>query len=793
MCFKSKFLTLPIKIQICIAIIALNVFCLLVILSICGSLAYEILKEDIKQKKLYFYEKYQEYIESCFYFQNFCLLQYEEIIKRIQTQMREILQVSKKFNYVYNINMDIDNKFKVIEFDPRDDLEQDINEYDYLYYHCFYYENICYFIKDGILKQYNALSSLVSSHNINKKFNMPIFDNIAIIENPIFYEIYSYAMFSFDQSKLLKKFKDIFGHEDDVHLLDYYLDVKLKKFLDELKSILNIILISPQPLIELIFNKTINKIREEMPDYKDSYKKNSLLYYIEISNYFPKIDYGNNQFNLINEHGSSLIYYYVESKIIDNFLYFMNNKLSSYIDIYFVPLYFGNNTIISPDLCILFLLKQVEFGITQREVDEFYDNIIKGESNIKDCINNNELFKKQLEIDDIFNLNQSYFIFIFNSSISKGIVNLDNSNYYFMKYSYPNFNSFIEFKPEYFYKDQINFYFFSSFRDPIKYSNLFYQVSSNSFYLIILIIVYIWGNCLLVSLFIYNKVIIQIISPINNLQQALLSNSIKDNKIFEYEYDEFINDFFLTCKELLTKQIDKSSKEKVIDNLNHHLISKEKSKDSEENKYAKNLRLNNDILKNLMNQQKSLMDFSKYIETNENNYLENYLVKNNNSSHSIKKVSLDNIGDKDNNIKVKFDNIIQNKNSFKFEKEEKEKENRESFKKLFQISEYFYYFLDNNKRNLINISDNEINSEIKKNEKLDKSSKKNLEQINSNYHKIIKKSNSLNRDNEKTFNINMIDKSDITYLWYMEAKKKKNKSLNYKMGNQYDELFKDKE
>ena len=217
MCFKSKFLTLPIKIQICISIVALNAFCLLVILSICGSLAYEILKEDIKQKKLYFYERYQEYIESCFYFQNFCLLQYEEIIKRIQTQMREILQVSSKFNYVYNINMDIDNKFKVIEFDPRDDLEQDINEYDYLYYRCFYYyESICNFLKDGILKQYNALSSLVSSHNINKKFNMPMFDNIAIIENPIFYEIYSYAMFSFDQSKLLKKFKDIFGHEDNV-------------------------------------------------------------------------------------------------------------------------------------------------------------------------------------------------------------------------------------------------------------------------------------------------------------------------------------------------------------------------------------------------------------------------------------------------------------------------------------------------------------------------------------------------------------------------------------------------
>ena len=125
-----------------------------------------------------------------------------------------------------------------------------------------------------------------------------------------------------------------------------------------------------------------------MPDYKHSYENNDLLFFVEISNYFPKIDYGNNQFNLINEHGVSLIYYYVESKIIDNYLYFMNNKLSSYIDIYFVPLYFGNNTIISPDLCILFLLRQIEFGITQKEVDELYDKIIKGESNINNCINN---------------------------------------------------------------------------------------------------------------------------------------------------------------------------------------------------------------------------------------------------------------------------------------------------------------------------------------------------------------------------------------------------------------------
>ena len=83
---KSRFLTISIKEQICITIIFLNLFCILVILFICCSFTYEIIKEDYKQKKFYFYDKYKDYIESCFYFKNFCLLQYEEIIRRMQKQ-----------------------------------------------------------------------------------------------------------------------------------------------------------------------------------------------------------------------------------------------------------------------------------------------------------------------------------------------------------------------------------------------------------------------------------------------------------------------------------------------------------------------------------------------------------------------------------------------------------------------------------------------------------------------------------------------------------------------------------
>ena len=68
------------------SIILLNIFCILKILFICCSLSYEFLKEDYNKKKLYFLNKYKDYIDSCFYFQNFCLLQYEEMIRRMEKQ-----------------------------------------------------------------------------------------------------------------------------------------------------------------------------------------------------------------------------------------------------------------------------------------------------------------------------------------------------------------------------------------------------------------------------------------------------------------------------------------------------------------------------------------------------------------------------------------------------------------------------------------------------------------------------------------------------------------------------------
>ena len=46
-----------------------------------------------------------------------------------------------------------------------------------------------------------------------------------------------------------------------------------------------------------------------------------------------------------------------------------------------------------------------------------------------------------------------------------------------------------------------------------------------------------------------------------------------------------------------------------------------------------------------------------------------------------------------------------------------------------------------------------------------------------------------NNEQNKNIYVNMLDEENMSYLWYMEAKKKNNKSFNYNISNDYNELF----
>ena len=796
---KAKFLTLSMKEQICITIIALDYFCFLVLLSICGSLANEILREDYNQKKLYFYDKYKKYVESCFYFQNFCILQYEEILKRTQKQIWDHLQVSSKYNFNSNFKNFANNKLSkvgVSSYYPiNDTLLNSTNNDELLFYTCFDSSESsigqCSTMVYLISNLYSSLSSLTASHDIDNSFRIPYY-NIPIFDTPIIYNINRYTMFSFDSSKMIQRIHEICGNEFSLSKIYNYFDNKLSLMINNVKNKLIFFFKNKHNLILHLFEKIINEIINQYHITFSNYIYESLAY--EATGYFTVIDYSNDNFYLINILDDYYFFYYIESNIIKDYLYFINSRLSFYIDMYFIPLNIQNDTLINPDLCILFLLKQLDYYTDQNKVDELYEKIKKGKSKIEECFLDIDILKSQPEIRDILNLSFNDFLFVSNYTINEGILNLQNSPYYYIKFTTPNYNSLKDFKSDYFILDQVNYYLFASFRDVIKYTDLLKQVSLNCFCLIILLISFTWSICLFVNIFIFFKVTKQLTEPFKKLQEAVDSSSIKDEKNFNYEYDEIINELFITCKELISGKIDNSNNENGLSNFNILSLPKDMQKDIEENRYLKNLIINNDLMNQLIMQQQTMMDFSKNIRLNEFNSSkndDNNDIEKNISSIRIQNMNINNsailINDNTNNL-----NTINNNKTIK--NEAKEIEDREPYKKLCQISQYLYYYQNKTDNNYIQISgnDNVVKDESQMSKFSRNKIKKDSIKINEKLYQSIRRgdSNVLN-DNYKNLSINMINNRSLPYLWYMEAKQKKNKSLNYKIGDNFEELFKE--
>jgi hypothetical protein len=291
----------------------------------------------------------------------------------------------------------------------------------------------------------------------------------------------------------------------------------------------------------------------------------------------------------------------------------------------------------------------------------------------------------------------------------------------------------------------------------------------------------------LVNLIIFYKIIKRLTEPFKKLLEAVQTSSIKDENTFIYEYDDIINELFITCKELITGKIDKSNNEKGLNNFKILSLPKDSQNDIEENRYVKNLIINNDLMNQLIIQQQTMMDFSKNIQINDFN-TDNNEGKKNASSNQIMNLNINNcLNLGRNSIKI---NTINNKKLIT--NEVKEIEDKQPYQKLFQISQYLYYYQNKTDNNYIQINDNTIieKDESRMSKFSKKYEKKNSFKINEKFFKSIKRGDSkIYEDSYKNISINMINNQSLSYLWYMEAKKKNNKSLNYKIGDNFDELF----
>ena len=787
MSVPSQFLTLSIKEQLFITILILTIFSVIVILCIPGSFSYEILMEDYKKKKKFFYKEYRDYIQACFYFQSFTMLKYEEIIKRMAKQMYKYSQSEN----IFNTTSDFKDTYTDI-YPVQDLFYNNENDTNILYKYCFNSDENCEESKDILLAKlhdkYESVNGLIFSHDIGNRFSIPGY-NQPIISSYVGIDVNDSIMYGFGKDGLYKAIvnTDDYNNIDKNNLTAYYNNMVNKLILHSAYNFhcyLNLDLF----LFGQLFQKIIKEMNElEEINYFNEYPLDiaSILYNKAILGYHSNIELGNDKCYFITHTKEDDKYHYFEFNLINNVLEEINKIISNEVNMDFIPLYSFNHTIISPELCTNFLMKQTYDIYNEKALNDSYYNIYKGKSGIDEC----KKKKKKIELNKIkemFETNITHFLEV-NNIIYQGLIEL-NEPYFFMKYSFPNLNTLIEFVSDYLILDQIDIYLFASFKEPIEYSNYIKKQYQNLFYLIIILILYIWVICFVVNMIIYCKVAKQITEPIYKLQEAIENNNLKDENVFKYEYDDIINELFITCKELLTGQIDANNNLKYGGQFN--ILNNQKDNDNiiDKNKYEKNLIINNDIVNQLINEQQNMMNFGKNIDINVdpniNNDTDDFEIeernpyrKNSNLSRTKLSNEAENKDENENDI-IKLNKI----------QEEDDDRDKRSYKSLFKLAEYLYYYRCKEENNL-NFNINQNMDEKKSN--ISKFKNKNSIKNNQNHKKNLSKNETNEKKEENDVTVNVLKGKDLTYLWYMEMKKKNNKSFNYELSDDYEELFMD--
>ena len=779
----SRFLTLSIKEQLWITILILTIFSAMVILCLPGSFSFEILMEDYKRKKSYFYSKYKDYIEACFYFQSLNILKYEELLKRMSKQIFKYSTKSSIFKRTSNFKGDFNESYPVQDLFENNDYNEDI-----LYQYCYNKkEEVCKNYKSILRNEYESLNGLIFSHDMIHRLRDTSFD-LPLISSFVSINVDDQIIYGFNKTGIYNAIVNTNNYsninKDELNI--YYQDMihqQLGLVLDYLQNFLDLNLF----LFNELFNYTVDEIYalEEVDLFYDpdvtqfdaasAYSKAALGFY-------PMMELSNDKCYLATYNKEENKFYYFQFNLMEDYISVVNHLISDILNIDVIPLFPYNHTILSPELCVKFLTRQSHELFDIKVINETFNNIYKGYSGIEACFYDKKMIENK-KIREMFETNVTHFLMASNI-IYQGLIELEEP-YYFMKYSFPNSNILMLYKTDYLYTDQIDFFLFSSFKEPFEYSEYIKVQYKHLFYLIVILILYIWIICFIVNMIIYFKVIKQILEPINKLQKAIETNNIKDENIFKYEYDNIINELFITCKELLTGQKDTSN------NLNYSgqfsIINQKNDEDKniDKKKYEKNLIIDNEMVNKLINEQHNMMNYKKEIDCNDD-YSDNNDIseEDENEYNYLKKFSKSksrNIDDEKED-KENMEDIVHKKN------EEGEKD-KTPYKNLFKLADYLYHYRCKVEENNIKINTNSNNDDKKSNKS--RIYKQNPNPMRDQSHKKTISKNNINDNNEDNMTVNVLKGKDLTYLWFMEMKNKNNKSFNYELSDDLEELFMD--
>ena len=333
---------------------------------------------------------------------------------------------------------------------------------------------------------------------------------------------------------------------------------------------------------------------------------------------------------------------------------------------------------------IIFNLTSKDNIFSDEKLSEIYNNLKKGESNIGDCILDKKYnIKTKQNAFNILNIKFNKYYSIKNIrefSLFKLSDSLIGEYFFYIKYTFPDFNSILNFKPNFLTLEQLNLYCFKSFYNPTYYFNTMIIFLNNCQYLIILFLLYLWIIIICYFFFKLKKLFKEIVEPIINLNEVIRHLDVKGEKMLKYEADDSINELFKLCNDLLLgkyKQkmiheydIDKNLEqiennknnndfcnlkinrkliEEMIENKNELNINADEIKTFNVNDDTKNKKIINSCHNIRGNLRKTTVIEKKILNPNKNreaiNNIQNRVKKTNSIDHTIdilnKKMSLD--------------------------------------------------------------------------------------------------------------------------------------------------------
>ena len=598
---KQKFLTLSIRHQISLFVIIGSTICLLLILALFSLYTNILLNIHIRKRKEYYYKKYQDIIESEVQFLNFLLYQHEQLLKGFNSQIYYFgLSQNDLYDTMINYDKNLIKNIKNIEEINSTEIEnENIKYYLLSFSNDPFYES----------KAFNLLASTHSSIDnqldILTNFRIPYLgEDFKIVNDYVFVRLSEESLYTMNKNRIIEIRENSNGNITNYYdnLITNYVK-KYTHFMNEYKK-------GELNFFDIFFNSKFflfeNYVNETY--LQEKYRNNVKNYLNDISCHFHFIDYLTEATFVTDNGNKNDVKFLEQNTIIPNYIDIIFSIIYNYSNINVIPVNHGNNKILSVNLCYAFLYKQMIFLnltyekniLVQEKLDEIYSKINKSELNIGDCILDKKYnFDTEQNAYDILNIKFDKFYSIKNSrelSMMKISNTILGNNLLCIKYTFPDYDSILNFKPDFFTLEQINLYSFKTLYEVKHYENNMISFFRNCQFFIILFLLYLWIIISFYLIFRLKKIFVEVTDPINNLINIINKLEVKEEDMLKYESDDTINELFKLCNELLVgKYKQKISHDSELDNQ----IFKKENKGNNLNDFN-NLKLNRKLIEDMI-------------------------------------------------------------------------------------------------------------------------------------------------------------------------------------------------